>query len=89
MGEEKLQGQLPSKGAHYCIKVRGVLDASWSSRLGGLHIAGADGKTTLTGCIVDQAALHGLLSQIRDLGLPLLLVQQLEVNSETDEEIQS
>ena len=68
---------LPPKGAYYCIKVKGVLDPTWSARLGGLQIASACGETTLSGRIIDQAALHGLLMQIRDLGLPLLLVQQI------------
>ena len=71
----------PPKGAYYRIKVRGVLDSAWSSRLGGLQISSACGETTLTGYIIDQAALHGLLMQIRNLGLPLLLVKQIESTS--------
>ena len=70
-----------STGAYYRIKVRGVLDPHWSARFGGLCISNADGDTTISGYIIDQAALHGLLMQIRDLGLPLLLVQQIETIS--------
>ena len=67
-----------SKGTYYQIKVKGHLDTVWSERLGGLQISSTGGETTLIGLIIDQAALHGLLIQIRDLGLPLLLVQQTD-----------
>lgn len=67
-----------SAGAYYRIKVKGVLDSHWSARFGGLCVTHANGDTTISGHIIDQAALHGLLMQIRDLGLPLLLVQQIE-----------
>ena len=62
----------------YEIKVKGVLDAAWAGYFGGLAIVSKDGETTLSGTVVDQAALHGLLMQIRDLGLPLLSVERLE-----------
>jgi hypothetical protein len=67
----------------YQIKVRGRLDESWSSWFDDMAVTtecGHDGRTvtTLTGTVSDQAALHGLLSRIRDLGLPLLLVQCME-----------
>jgi hypothetical protein len=59
--------------AFYEIRVQGVLDESWSAWLGGLDVRPLDsGETVLTGPIRDQAALHGLLNKIRDLGLPLL-----------------
>ena len=73
----------PHRGAYYQVKVQGVLDPHWSARLGGLHVTSTDGETTIAGHIIDQAALHGLLMQIRDLGLPLLLVQQIEPISKT------
>ncbi len=71
----------------YQIRVLGWLDESWSDWLGGMAITFAresDGSviTTLTGEIVDQAALHGVLNLIRDLNIPLLSVQLL--NSETE-----
>lgn len=64
----------------YQIRVQGRLDESWSNWLAGMAIApegGGDGSevTTITGPIVDQAALHGVLNRIRDLNLPLLSVQ--------------
>lgn len=69
---------MPSTTIIYRIKVKGVLDARWSERFGGLTISSAGGETTISGSVTDQAALHGLLMQIRDLGLPLLSVEQLE-----------
>ena len=60
---------------HYVITVRGHLDDHWSVWFDGLTITnGANGEATLTGPVVDQAALHGLLVKIRDLGLPLIAV---------------
>jgi hypothetical protein len=61
--------------AVYEIRVEGVLDGSWSQWLGGLVVRSLDnGETVLTGPVRDQAALHGLLNKIRDLGLPLVCV---------------
>jgi hypothetical protein len=63
--------------AVYEIKVRGHLDQSWSTWLDGLTVEPqAHGQTLLTGPVRDQAALHGLLNKIRDLGLPLLGVEK-------------
>jgi len=57
----------------YEIRVRGMLDQGWSEWLGGLDVRPLDsGETVLAGLVRDQAALHGLLNKIRDLGLPLL-----------------
>jgi hypothetical protein len=73
------------KSAIYQIKVRGRLGENWSAWFDGMVIAVEEKEndshatiTTLTGPVTDQAALHGILSRIRDLGLPLLLVQYLE-----------
>jgi hypothetical protein len=61
----------------YQIRVRGVLDASWSDWFAGLTVCPeAGGDTLLTGPVRDQAALHGLLAKIRDLGLPLLSLKR-------------
>jgi hypothetical protein len=58
---------------HYEIRVNGVLGSSWSAWFDGLQVTSDDrGQTTIAGPVTDQAALHGLLAKIRDLGLPLL-----------------
>ena len=68
--------------ALYDITIMGHLDPSWSCWLQGLAIEPSDqGQTLLAGPIRDQAALHGLLNKIRDLGLPLLGVQRRERGS--------
>ena len=60
----------------YRIQVRGHLDDRWSDWLGGLAVhLQEDGTTLLVGTVVDQAALHGVITRIRDLGLPLLSVK--------------
>jgi hypothetical protein len=69
--------------ATYQIRVQGTLDHEWSDWFDGFAIAGqANGETLLTGPVADQAALHGLLGKIRDLGLPLLLVRRVESEGE-------
>jgi hypothetical protein len=65
----------------YHIRVRGNLHPAWSRCFDGMTVIPLeDGNTVLTGPIVDQAALHGLLKQIRDLGLPLLSVDTEDVD---------
>ena len=62
-------------GNTYCFRVKGHLDDRWSDWFGGLAIhRQEDGTTLLVGPVVDQAALHGVIARIRDLGLPLLSV---------------
>jgi hypothetical protein len=59
----------------YRIKVAGTLDDSWSAWFDGLTIMhDADGDTILEGAVRDQAALHGLIAKVRDLGLTLIAV---------------
>ena len=59
----------------YQIRLRGHLGPQWADWFGGLAITlEANGDTLLTGPVPDQAALHGLLRKVRDLGLPLLAV---------------
>ena len=60
------------------IRIEGHLGSSWSHRFAGMSIRRqADGTTVLSGPLVDQAALHGVLMAIRDLGLILVAVQRL------------
>jgi hypothetical protein len=64
---------------HYEIRIKGHLDARWADRFEGMRFAHeSDGTTILSGPVVDQAALHGLLRRVRDLGMPLLSVVQVE-----------
>ena len=59
----------------YEIRVKGHLDARWAAWFDGLTLThGGDGTTIIHGPVADQAALHGLLQKIRDLGLPLISV---------------
>ena len=62
--------------AVYEIRVKGHLDGRWSEWFDGLQITNLEnGEAMLSGEIVDQAALHGLLNKVRDLGLPLVAVR--------------
>lgn len=71
--------QIPHQPPVYEIHLKGFLPNTWSSWFDGLVIQhDVEGNTTLTGPMVDQAALHGLLERVRDLGLPLLAVRRLE-----------
>ena len=63
----------------YEIRLKGQLDQQWTDWFGGLAITRQrNGDTLLSGPVVDQAALHGLLRKVRDLGMPLLSIQQVE-----------
>ncbi len=63
----------------YQIRIRGHLGREWTDWFGGLTITLVDnGDTLLTGPVVDQAALYGLLKRVRDLGMPLLSVSPVE-----------
>jgi hypothetical protein len=63
----------------YQIRIKGHLDTQWTDWFSGLTITLEDnGDTLLTGPVVDQAALYGLLKRVRDVGLPLISVAQVE-----------
>jgi hypothetical protein len=67
----------------YQIRLQGHLNPQWTEWFEGLTITLEDnGDTRLTGPVVDQAALHGLLRKVRDLGLPLLSVNRLKPSQE-------
>ncbi|MBV9230042.1 MAG: hypothetical protein JOZ18_12065 [Chloroflexi bacterium] len=71
----------------YRIRLKEHLDQHWSSWLGGLMVIHeANGETVLTGEVVDQAALHGLLTKVRDLQLTLISVSPLEARPLSKEE---
>jgi hypothetical protein len=75
MSNELEQKLTPSQTAIYQIRIRGHLDSQWADWFEGLNISLEEkGDTLLTGPVVDQAALHGLLKKVRDLGLPLVSV---------------
>jgi hypothetical protein len=65
----------PSRPMIYEIRIRGLLGHQWREWFRGLTILlEEDGNTLLTGAVVDQAALHGILKKVRDLGMPLISV---------------
>ena len=64
----------------YKIRVKGILDSKWSDWFDGFTITPqANGETLMTGPVVDQAGLFGLLNKIRDMGVPLLSVNRVEI----------
>lgn len=67
------------QAGQYEIRIKGHLDDKWAAWFEGLTITRADdGATLLRGPLVDQAALHSVLRKVRDLGLPLLAVNQID-----------
>ena len=63
----------------YEIRLKGHLEPRWAAWFDGLTLTQeSDGTTVIRGSVIDQAALHGLLSKVRDLGLPLIAVTQID-----------
>lgn len=80
-------GKIPTmeSPATYRIRVSGLLDASWSERLGGMTVITTGGRdspatTTLEGRLADQAALNGILSALYEQHMPVLSVECLDCN---------
>jgi hypothetical protein len=79
MANERSSKRDPSEPTVYQIRVTGHLSSEWTDWFEGLSITLQDnGETLLSGPVADQAALHGLLRKVRDLGLPLLSVIRLQ-----------
>jgi hypothetical protein len=77
MGEKQTQEEKHNQDSCYEIRFQGHLDARWAEWFEGLTITlEENGNTLLTGPVIDQAALHGLLKKVRDLGMPLVSVIQ-------------
>lgn len=71
----------PRQQVTYQIRLKGHLGSQWTEWFGGLALTLEDnGDTLLTGPVADQAALHGLLKRVRDLGIPLISVSPVDVD---------
>ena len=69
----------PNQPTVYKIRIKGHLGSQWTDWFEGLTVTlEDDGTTLLTGLVIDQAALHGLLKKVRDLGMPLVSVGPVE-----------
>ena len=77
-----------SKGIpQYEIHVKGHLGPRWTAWFDGMSVTNEDGGiTVIRGAVVDQAALHGVLQKLRDIGLPLVSVTQLPLDTFTTQE---
>ena len=81
MGEKQPLGEEHEQHPCYEIRLKGHLDDRWAEWFEGLTITLEDnGDTLLTGPVIDQAALHGLIKKVRDLGIPLVSVSQVQCN---------
>ena len=69
----------------YQIRIEGQLGQQWTDWFDGLSITPGEGGTTLlTGPVIDQSALHGLLKKVRDLGTPLVSVNRMETDGSSN-----
>jgi hypothetical protein len=69
----------PTGPPRYEVRLQGNLDPRWAAWFDGLSLTNdSDGTTALRGPVIDQAALHGVLQKVRDTGLPLISVTQLD-----------
>jgi hypothetical protein len=76
------------EAGHYEIRLKGHLDHRWATSFEGLTITQeANGETLLTGSVVDQAALHGLLRKVRDLNLHLVAVTHVDPKPATGPDV--
>ena len=75
----------PARPARYEIRVDGILDDRWADWFGALQVRRDGTQTVIAGRLPDQAALHGLLARVRDLGLSLISVHQLDAGDAGDQ----
>ena len=81
MTERRISEGDRSGAGRYEIRLQGHLDERWAAWFDGLSLRyESDGTTTIHGPVVDQAALHGLLQRVRDVGLPLVSVTQVDID---------
>jgi len=71
-------GRAYDQPARYQIRIMGALDQSWSEWFDGFTISQQNCETLLVGQVLDQAALHGILAKINDLGLAIISVERIE-----------
>ena len=83
MSNQRKQDPDPGEPMDYQLRLQGHLGPQWTDWFGEMIITLEDnGDTVLTGLVVDQAALHGLLKKVRDLGMPLISVLRVEPDQE-------
>jgi hypothetical protein len=81
MSNERIPERHTDQPMVYQIRIKGHLSRQWINWFEGLTITLEDnGDTLLTGAVIDQAALHGLLKKVRDLGMPLISVDPVKSN---------
>jgi hypothetical protein len=79
MSDEFIPQTDPDQPVVYQIRIKGHLGPQWTEWFEGMAVTREEnGDTLLTGPVVDQAALHGLLKKVRDLGMPLLSVSRVD-----------
>lgn len=81
MAERHISTPDSREAGRYEIRLMGHLDARWATWFDGLTVRHeSDGTTAISGTVADQAALHGLLQRVRDLGLPLVSVTKADTD---------
>ena len=70
---------------YYEIRLEGILHAGWSTWFEGLQVSADGTQTVLSGKLADQSALHGVLAKVRDLGMRLVSVRQLDADDDADD----
>jgi hypothetical protein len=82
MSEPHTSAEDHREPGYYEIRLKGHLDARWADQFEHMSFTHAsDGTTILAGPVVDQAALHGVLRKVRDLGMPLIAVNRVRPGS--------